>query len=208
MNSFERKAHGCGYRLIAGIDEAGRGPLAGPVVAAAVILPPGYEHSEINDSKKLSPRQRGKLYETITRDAVSIGIGVVEAPEIDVVNILQATLAAMKEAVLALSPPPDYLLIDGLNRIDLNTPQETIISGDSRSLSVAAASIVAKVSRDRLMEMYHRQFPQYNFLRNKGYGTREHREAILKYGRSKIHRRSFRVTGIDDLPVNEKLSLL
>ncbi|PJC72475.1 MAG: ribonuclease HII, partial [Syntrophobacterales bacterium CG_4_8_14_3_um_filter_58_8] len=115
--------------------------------------------------------------------------------------------AAMKEAVLALLPSPDYLLIDGLNRINLNTPQETIISGDSKSLSVAAASIVAKVSRDRLMEMYHRQFPQYNFLRNKGYGTREHREAILKYGRSKIHRRSFRVSGIDDLPVNEKLQL-
>ncbi|MBU4372466.1 MAG: ribonuclease HII [Proteobacteria bacterium] len=214
MNSFERKAHGCGYRFVAGIDEAGRGPLAGPVVAAAVILPPGYQQGDalqqgvpINDSKKLSPRQRGKLYETITRDAVSVGIGVVEAPEIDAVNILQATLAAMKEAVLALSVPPDYLLIDGLNRIDLDTPQETIISGDSRSLSVAAASIVAKVSRDRLMEMYHRQFPQYNFLRNKGYGTREHREAILKYGRSKIHRRSFRVAGIDDLPVNEKLQL-
>jgi len=161
----------------------------------------------ITDSKKLSPRKREKLYEIILRDAVSVGIGVVEAPEIDAVNILQATLAAMKEAVLALLPSPDYLLIDGLNRINLNTPQETIISGDSKSLSVAAASIVAKVSRDRLMEMYHRQFPQYNFLRNKGYGTREHREAILKYGRSKIHRRSFRVSGIDDLPVNEKLQL-
>ncbi|MEK7243843.1 MAG: ribonuclease HII, partial [Thermodesulfobacteriota bacterium] len=140
MNSFERKAQGCGYRLVAGIDEAGRGPLAGPVVAAAVILPPGYEHPEITDSKKLSPRQRGKLYETIARDAVSVGIGVVEAPEIDTVNILQATLAAMKEAVLALSVPPDYLLIDGLNPIDLATPQETIISGDARSLSVAAAT--------------------------------------------------------------------
>jgi ribonuclease HII len=207
MNSFEGKARGCGYRMIAGIDEAGRGPLAGPVVAAAVILPPGYEHPEITDSKKLSPRQREKLCGVIERDAVSIGVGISEAPVIDAVNILQATLLAMKEAVLELSPSPDYLLIDGLNRIDLDTPQETIISGDSRSLSVAAASIVAKVSRDRLMEMYHRQFPQYNFLRNKGYGTREHREAILKYGRSKIHRRSFRVAEIDDLPVNEKLQL-
>jgi ribonuclease HII len=207
MNSFERKAHGFGYRFIAGIDEAGRGPLAGPVVAAAVILPPGYEDPEIIDSKKLSPRRRGRLYETIARDAISVGIGVVEAPVIDAVNILQATLAAMKEAVLALFPQSDYLLIDGLNRIDLGTPQETIVSGDSRSLSVAAASIIAKVSRDRMMEMYHRQFPQYNFLRNKGYGTREHREAILKYGRSKIHRRSFRVSGFDDLPVNEKLLL-
>lgn len=205
MNSFERKAHGFGYRFVAGVDEAGRGPLAGPVVAAAVILPAGYDHPGINDSKKLSPRQRGKLYETIMRDAVSVGIGVVEAPIIDALNILQATLNAMKEAVFTLSPPPDYLLIDGLNRIDIETPQETIISGDSRSLSVAAASIIAKVSRDRMMEMYHRQFPQYNFLRNKGYGTREHREAILQYGRSKIHRRSFRVAGIDDLSVNEKL---
>jgi ribonuclease HII len=207
MNSFEIKAHGCGYRIIAGIDEAGRGPLAGPVMAAAVILPPGYEHPEIIDSKKLSPRQRERLYEVIERDAVSIGIGVVEAPVIDAVNILQATLLAMKDAVLELSPSPDYLLIDGLNRIDLVIPQETIIRGDSLSLSVASASIVAKVSRDRLMEMYHRQFPQYNFLRNKGYGTREHREAILKFGRSKIHRRSFRVAGIDGLLVNEKLQL-
>ncbi len=214
MNSFERKAHERGCLFVAGIDEAGRGPLAGPVVAAAVILPTGYEQegtlpkgARINDSKKLTPRQRERLFETIARDAVSVGVGVVEAPEIDVVNILQATLAAMKEAVLALLPYPDYLLIDGINRINLDLPQETIISGDSRSISVAAASIVAKVSRDRMMEMYHRQFPQYNFLRNKGYGTREHREAILKYGRSKIHRRSFRVTGIDDLPVNEKLQL-
>jgi ribonuclease HII len=207
MNSFENKARESGYRIIAGIDEAGRGPLAGPVVAAAVILPPGYEHPEINDSKKLSARQRASLCEVIERDAVSIGIGVVEAPVIDAVNILQATLAAMRDAVLELSPPPDYLLIDGLNRIDLTIHQKTIVRGDSLSLSVAAASIVAKVSRDRLMEMYHRQFPQYNFLHNKGYGTREHREAILKFGRSKIHRRSFQIVGIDGLSVNEELQL-
>jgi ribonuclease HII len=207
MNCFEGKAWGYGYRLIAGIDEAGRGPLAGPVIAAAVILPPGYEHPEITDSKKLSPRQRERLSRVIERDAVSIGIGITEAPVIDAVNILQATLTAMKEAVLELSPSPDYLLIDGLNRIDLAIPQETIIRGDSRSISVASASIVAKVSRDRLMEMYHRQFPQYNFLRNKGYGTREHREAILKFGRSKIHRRSFRVAEIDGPPAMEKLDI-
>jgi ribonuclease HII len=172
-----------------------------------VILPPGYEHPEINDSKKLSPRQRERLYGVIERDAVSIGVGIAEAPVIDAVNILQATLTAMKEAVLELSPSPDYLLIDGLNRIDLAIPQETIIRGDSRSISVASASIVAKVLRDRLMEMYHRQFPQYNFLRNKGYGTREHREAILKFGRSKIHRRSFRVAEIDGPPAMEKLDI-
>jgi ribonuclease HII len=207
MNSFEGKARGCGYRMIAGIDEAGRGPLAGPVIAAAVILPPGYEHPEITDSKKLSSRQRERLYGVIERDAISIGIGITEAPVIDAINILQATLTAMKEAVLELSPSPDYLLIDGVNRIDLGIPQETIIRGDSRSISVASASIMAKVSRDRLMEMYHRQFPQYNFLHNKGYGTREHREAILKFGRCKIHRRSFRIAEIDDLTTMEKLDI-
>ncbi|MBA4423465.1 MAG: ribonuclease HII [Syntrophus sp. (in: bacteria)] len=199
MGAFERAARGRGRRFIAGIDEAGRGPLAGPVIAAAVILPPDYEYPGIDDSKKLSSRQRERLYEVIERDAVAIGIGVVEAPVIDAVNILQATLVAMKEAVLNLSPPPDYLLIDGLNRISVAIPQETIVRGDGRSISVASASIVAKVSRDRIMEMYHRQFPQYNFLRNKGYGTQEHRDAILKYGRCKLHRSSFRLAEIDDL---------
>jgi ribonuclease HII len=205
MSVFERVARGRGCRLIAGIDEAGRGPLAGPVIAAAVILPPDYEYPGIDDSKKLSSRQREKLYEVIERDAVAIGIGVVEAPVIDAVNILQATLAAMKEAVLSLSLPPDYLLIDGLNRISVAIPQETIVRGDGRSISVASASIIAKVSRDRIMEMYHRQFPHYNFLRNKGYGTREHREAILKYGRCKLHRNSFRLAEIDDLQTNVQL---
>ena len=199
MNVFESKAREGGYRAVAGVDEAGRGPLAGPVVAAAVILPPGYEHPGINDSKKLSSRQRDRLYAIIQHDAVSIGVGLSEAPLIDRVNILQATLLAMREAVLELFPPPDFLLIDGLNRIDLATPQEAIIRGDSQSISIAAASIIAKVSRDRLMEMYHRQFPQYNFLRNKGYGTKEHRAAIVKFGRCKIHRRSFRIPEMDDL---------
>jgi ribonuclease HII len=207
MSGFERAARSMGHRVIAGIDEAGRGPLAGPVIAAAVILPPEYDHPDINDSKKLSSRQRERLYEMIQRDAVAVGIGVSEAPVIDAVNILQATLAAMKEAVLNLSAHPDYLLIDGLNRISLSIPQETIIRGDSRSISVASASIMAKVSRDRIMEMYHRQFPQYNFLKNKGYGTREHREAIARYGRCKIHRRSFRVAAIDALKSSETLGL-
>jgi len=205
MKSFERNARECGYEHIAGIDEAGRGPLAGPVVAAAVILPPDYDHPEINDSKKLSPKKRERLSAVIQQEAVSVGIGVIEAPVIDTVNILQATLAAMKEAVLGLFPPPDYLLIDGLHRIPLSIPQETVVHGDTRSISIAAASIVAKVSRDRIMEMYHRQFPQYNFIRNKGYGTLEHREAIAKYGRCKIHRHSFRIAEIDSPPVNEKL---
>ena len=205
MNGFERDARGRGYQRVAGIDEAGRGPLAGPVLAAAVILPPDYEDPEINDSKELTPRQRERLCEVIHRDAVAVGIGVVEAPVIDAINILQATLAAMKEAVLSLVPHPDYLLIDGLNRVSLAIPQETIIRGDGRSISVASASIVAKVSRDRIMELYHRQFPQYNFLMNKGYATREHREAIAKYGRCKIHRCSFRVAEVEDLLVNATL---
>jgi ribonuclease HII len=194
MGGFERAARGRGYRRIAGIDEAGRGPLAGPVIAAAVILPPEYENPHIKDSKTLSPRQRESMLELIERDAVAIGIGVVESQVIDRVNILQATLIAMKEAVLDLFPPADYLLIDGLNGIQIAVPQETIVGGDGRSISVAAASIVAKVSRDRIMEMYHRQFPQYNFLKNKGYGTPEHLEAIQKYGRCKVHRCSFRVS--------------
>jgi len=207
MGGFERAARGRGYRLVAGIDEAGRGPLAGPVIAAAVILPPDYEHTQIRDSKTLSPKQREKILEDIERDAVAIGIGVVESQVIDRVNILQATLTAMKEAVLDLSPPPEYLLIDGINRISVAVPQETIVGGDGRSISVASASIVAKVSRDRIMEMYHRQFPQYNFLKNKGYGTPEHLEAILKYGRCKIHRCSFRVSEIGALQDNVKLTL-
>jgi ribonuclease HII len=193
MNQFECHARQSGYRMIAGIDEAGRGPLAGPVVAAAVILPPDYRHPEINDSKQLTPGKRERLHEVIKSDALAVGIGVVEAFVIDRMNILQATLMAMRDAVLDLSQPPDYLLVDGKNRIDVRTPQETIIRGDARSISVAAASIIAKVSRDRIMEIYHRQFPQYNFLKNKGYGTGEHREAILRCGPCKIHRLSFTV---------------
>jgi ribonuclease HII len=193
MNQFECHARQCGHRMIAGIDEAGRGPLAGPVVAAAVILPPDYRHPEINDSKQLTPGKRERLHEVIKTDALAVGIGVVEASVIDRMNILQATLMAMRDAVLDLLLPPDYLLVDGKNRIDVRTPQETIIRGDARSISVAAASIIAKVSRDRIMELYHRQFPQYNFLKNKGYGTVEHREAICRCGRCKIHRLSFAV---------------
>jgi len=194
MDSFETKAYRRGFTVIAGIDEAGRGPLAGPVVAAAVVLPRGYKNGAVRDSKQLTPRSRATLYEVITRDALSIGLGVTEPSVIDRVNILQATLMAMREAVTGLSLQPDYLLIDGINRIDLPLTQKTIIRGDSLSLSVACASIIAKVSRDRIMEIYHHQFPQYNFLRNRGYGTREHLEAIHRHGLCKIHRRSFRVS--------------
>jgi ribonuclease HII len=191
MNSFERRAHQLGYRSIAGIDEVGRGPLAGPVVAAAVILPPDYKNREIKDSKQLTAKKRDSLSEIIRQDALSIGLSVVEASLIDEVNILQATLMAMKEATLNLSLTPDYLLVDGLHRIFVSIPQETIVKGDTRSVSVASASIIAKVTRDRIMEIYDRQFPQYNFFKNKGYATEEHREAIKKHGHCKIHRRSF-----------------
>ncbi|MEN6321531.1 MAG: ribonuclease HII [Syntrophaceae bacterium] len=205
MNSYERRAHQHGYTVIAGIDEAGRGPLAGPVVAAAVILPTDYENPEIKDSKQLSPRKRERLYEIIKQNALSIGFGVVETSVIDDVNILQATMLAMREAVSNLSITPDYLLIDGLHRIFVSIPQEAIVKGDSLSISVASASIIAKVSRDRIMEMYHRQFPQYNFLKNKGYGTEEHREAIKKYGHCKIHRKSFKVKEKGALQMNAEL---
>ncbi|MCX5857167.1 MAG: ribonuclease HII [Deltaproteobacteria bacterium] len=204
MNQFESHARQHGYQVIAGIDEAGRGPLAGPVVAAAVILPPGYGHPEINDSKQLTARRREFLYEVIKTDALAVGLGVIEAPVIDRINILQATLMAMRDAVTDLSLSPDYLLIDGKNRIDVQTPQKAIVKGDAKSISIAAASIIAKVSRDRIMEIYHRQFPQYNFLKNKGYGTVEHREAIHRCGRCKIHRLSFAVKS----SLNNQTSLL
>ncbi len=193
MHGFELRARWLGFDAIAGIDEAGRGPLAGPVVAAAVIFPSGYTNGEIRDSKKLTPLKREALYKVIRSDAISVGLGAIEAFTIDRINILQATLAAMKTAVLSLSPQPDYILIDGTNNIDIPIQQETIIRGDSLSVSVAAASIIAKVSRDQLMDRYHVLYPQYNFLKNKGYGTKEHREAVKKHGRCKIHRRSFRI---------------
>jgi ribonuclease HII len=193
MEQFELRARWRGFEVIAGIDESGRGPLAGPVVAAAVILPSGYMNGESRDSKELTPRKRESLYTIIQNDAISIGLGVVEPSVIDRINILQATLAAMKAAVSNLTPQPDYLLIDGIHSIDSSITQETIIRGDSLSLSVAAASIIAKVSRDQIMSRYHTLYPQYNFLKNKGYGTEEHREAIKAYGRCKIHRSSFTV---------------
>jgi ribonuclease HII len=193
MYGFELRARFQGFDAIAGVDEAGRGPLAGPVFAAAVIFPSGYTNGEIRDSKKLTPLKREALYKIIRDDAISIGLGAIEAFTIDRINILQATLAAMKTAVLNLSTQPDYLLIDGINNIDIPITQETIIKGDSLSVSVAAASIIAKVSRDQLMDRYHVLYPQYNFLKNKGYGTKEHREAVKRYGRCKIHRRSFRI---------------
>lgn len=197
MDTYEKLAHHEGYRCIAGVDEAGRGPLAGPVVAAAVIFPSAYQNSEINDSKKLTAAKRNELYKVISDDAVAIGVGVAEVDVIDRINILKASLLAMQEAVLELTTVPDFLLIDGLYRIALDMPQKALVKGDQLSISIAAASIIAKVSRDRIMEMYHRQFPQYNFLQNKGYGTVEHRKIIGEIGLCKIHRRSFHLKNSD-----------
>jgi ribonuclease HII len=206
MDAFEKLAYQKGYKFIAGVDEAGRGPLAGPVVAAAVIFPSGYQNSQINDSKKLSHSRREKLYEVINQDAIAVGVGTVDADIIDRINILQASLQSMRDAVLELSVPPDFLLIDGLYKIPLKTPQKALVKGDSLSISIAAASIIAKVSRDHIMEMYHRQFPQYNFLKNKGYGTKEHRAALLEFGMCKIHRRSFHLKNIDQNQIALDLS--
>ena len=197
MDTFEKLAYQKGYKVIAGIDEAGRGPLAGPVIAAAVIFPSGYSNKEINDSKKVPARKREMLYDVINREAIAVGVGIAEADVIDRINILQASLMSMREAVLELSCLPDFLLIDGLHRIPFLIPQKPLVKGDSLSVSIAAASIIAKVSRDRIMEMYHRQFPQYNFLRNKGYGTKEHCNAIKEFGLCKIHRKTFHVKSLN-----------
>jgi ribonuclease HII len=189
---FERQCYRAGYKNIAGIDEAGRGPLAGPVVAAAVILPRGWISEGITDSKRLSPKRREELYDKVLSSARSVGIGVVDQGEIDRTNILQATLKAMKIAILELSPLPDHLLIDGVNGIPIHIPQRLIRRGDAVSISIAAASIVAKVTRDRTMMEHHEKYPQYNFAKHKGYGTREHLEAIRRFGYCELHRVTFR----------------
>ena len=189
---FEKEATQKGYRDIAGIDEAGRGPLAGPVVSAAVVLSPASSLSGVMDSKKLTPLKRDELYEKIYAQALSIGIGIIDAVEIDRINILQASLLAMAIAVDNLCPQPDCLLIDGTFNISSHLPQKTIAKGDSLSISIAAASIIAKVTRDRLMENYHVYYPQFGFPQHKGYPTKAHKEAIRKFGCSPIHRRSFK----------------
>lgn len=189
--AFERHARSRGYRWIAGIDEAGRGPLAGPVVAAAVILPPGHLIKEVNDSKKLSPDKRERLFDDIMNQALSIGIGTGSPELIDRINILQATRHAMLEAILQLIPPPDFILIDGISTIDSPIPQKTIKKGDSLSISIAAASIIAKVTRDRLMRDLDVLHPGYGFAGHKGYGSALHMEAIRFLGPSPVHRLTF-----------------
>jgi ribonuclease HII len=188
---FERAARLCGYRRIAGIDEAGRGPLAGPVVAAAVVLPVRCRLSGIDDSKQLSEGERARLYAAILEHAVGVGIGSADVGEIDRLNILEATKLAMRRAIDQLAPPPDYLLIDAVTLPGIGIPERPIIKGDSLSLSIAAASIIAKVTRDRLMAEYHDMFPEYDFLSHKGYGTREHLQRLARHGPCSIHRRTF-----------------
>ena len=192
MLEYETIARSKGYDVIAGVDEAGRGPLAGPVVAAAVLLANDSKLDGLDDSKKLSPKAREKFFLIIKEQALSYGLGVVGIEEIDKINILQASLLAMKYAVEGLSNKPNLLLIDGNQNIDSDIKQWAIVKGDSLSQSIAAASILAKVTRDKIMNQYHEQFPQYAFDKHKGYGTRLHRDLIRKYGPCPIHRRTFK----------------
>jgi ribonuclease HII len=192
LYNYENRLKNEGYFLIAGIDEAGRGSLSGPVVAAAVILPCQLFIPYIKDSKKLTSKKRTELYFSILNKAKYVGIGIVEAKIIDRINIAQASFLAMKKAILDLKEVPDYLLVDGFKIPHLNIHQLPLIKGEDKSISIAAASIVAKVYRDNIMIKYDKKYPQYLFKKNKGYGTEEHLEALLKYGPSEIHRRSYR----------------
>jgi ribonuclease HII len=192
MDYFEKMYYSRGYRLIAGVDEVGRGPLAGPVVAAAVILPQEGIGERLFDSKKISSRKREHLYKTILAKAQGVGIGMIGQEEIDRINILQATLKAMALAIENIPIPPDFILIDGSQGIQLPIPQKPIRKGDQLCNSIAAASIIAKVTRDRMMLECHPKFPQYDFARHKGYGTKEHRKAIEKFGVCELHRKTFR----------------
>ncbi len=191
MCVYEEAAYNEGARLIAGMDEAGRGPLAGPVVAACVILPSDVFIAGLNDSKKCSPKLRDRLYDEIVEKAVALGIGKADEKCIDDINILNATKSAMMSAFEALKPRPDILLIDAVRLEALDIPQRPIIKGDSLSISIAAASIIAKVTRDRLISEMDALYPEYGFGKHKGYGTEEHINAIKKYGICPIHRISF-----------------
>ncbi len=193
MNVFEFACQQSGYKQIAGIDEAGRGALAGPVIAAAVILPTHCSIKGLRDSKQLSPKQRAHLFDEIHNIAVSIGVGSADHRVIDRLNVLEATLLAMQEAVEKLTVPPDYLLVDGLDLPEVDIVGQAIPKGDSQSYSIAAASIIAKVTRDRLMAELDPIYPNYGFSRHKGYPTSQHRQAIAQFGASDIHRRTFKL---------------
>ncbi|MDO4730708.1 MAG: ribonuclease HII [Clostridia bacterium] len=191
MFEYETAAKNEGYKIVCGVDEAGRGPLAGPVFAAAVVLDENNLIEGINDSKKLSEKKRELLFDEIKNKATAFSIAMSSEKEIDNYNILQATMLAMKRAVDGLFNKPDFVLIDGNKAPDLNIPTKTVVKGDSLSLSIAAASILAKVSRDRYMKDMAKIYPQYAFEKHKGYGTKLHRELILQYGPCRIHRESF-----------------
>lgn len=190
MCEFENKCYAEGFELIAGIDEVGRGPLAGPVVASAVILPKGFELLGLNDSKKLSKKKREAYFEIIKENAISYGIGIVSEAEIDEINIYEASKVAMKRAIEGLNVTPDFLLIDAM-KLDLNIPQENLIKGDMRSISIAAASVIAKETRDKMMEEYSVEYPGYGFEKHAGYGTKQHVEALRNLGVTPIHRKTF-----------------
>jgi ribonuclease HII len=192
MDYFEKMYSRRGYHRIAGVDEVGRGPLAGPVIAAAVILPRDGIKEKLFDSKRISAKKREHLYKTILAEAQGVGIGIIAHEEIDRINILQATLKAMTLAITNLPFPPDFILIDGAQGITVPIPQKPIRKGDQICNSIAAASIIAKVTRDRLMLECHQKYPQYNFARHKGYGTKEHRKAIERFGVCELHRKTFR----------------
>ena len=191
LKEYEKKLYDKGIKYIAGIDEAGRGPLAGPVVAGAVILPKGKRILYVNDSKKLSEKKRDELFDVIKEEALSYGIGIVSPERIDEINILQATYEAMRTAIHKLSVTPDILLNDAVTIPMVDIKQVPIIKGDAKSQSIAAASIVAKVTRDHLMEEYDKLYPEYGFAKHKGYGTAAHIKAIKEYGPCPIHRRTF-----------------
>ncbi len=198
---FEREALRAGFTRIAGVDEAGRGPLAGPVVAACVVLPADLTGLEaLDDSKRVPPARRRDLYQRLIDRGAAIGTGLADPRTIDDLNILQATFLAMRRAVAALVLPPDHLLIDGNQRPSWAVSATTLVSGDARSLSISAASIVAKVTRDRLMEEADPLYPHWGFARHKGYGTREHLAAIRRYGICELHRRTFQPIAQLDLP--------
>ena len=190
MLRYEKELYQAGYRAIAGIDEVGRGPLAGPVVAAAVILPPGCKITGLNDSKKIPKKKHNEIYQAVLDKALAVGVGLMDNEIIDQVNIYEATKLAMKEALSKLSLKPDYLLIDAM-KLDVEIPQESIIKGDANSLSIAAASIVAKVTRDKLMTDYDKEFPGYDFAQNAGYGTKSHLQGLERNGVTPIHRKTF-----------------
>jgi ribonuclease HII len=195
--SFEREFAGKGARLVAGVDEAGRGPLAGPVVAASVILPADCRYFLFQDSKKLTEKQRERLFAILTDMGIPIGVGVATPAEIDEINILQASLLAMKRAVFDLPEMPDFLLVDGKFTVPLKVNQQALVKGESKSASIAAASIVAKVTRDRIMLGYHDMYPRYNFKKHKGYPTKEHRNLLIQFGPCEIHRKTF--SGVREL---------